>query len=244
MATSLKTSWQVKTAAGEPSAIIRVKNLQSSISGPHDAWGRQGRPQPLLVSAEVLLNQPFGSSSATDAVESDTVHYGLLSKAILATLGRLQATSAQGGAASSTLHQVLNNIWMDLTGFDVNGTKLVESSKPFLKMTVIRHLNVSVSLPKASLLGSGVELSASAVFQEQASGLLSVMARGMTLKLLQLRVPTLIGVNDNERLAKQVVAADIGIERHHGEDDTYTQLEAVVVDVSDALTNDSINFES
>lgn len=96
-------------------------------------------------------------------------------------------------------------------------------------MSYIRRLSVSVVLTKASLLGSGVNLSASAVFQES-----SMQARALTLTLQGLRVPTLIGVNDNERTAKQIVVANIGIGKYRNDKDEYAPLEAVVVDVSAA----------
>ncbi|KAF7543507.1 hypothetical protein G7Z17_g10682 [Cylindrodendrum hubeiense] len=224
MAVPLQTSWQLQTAEGEPSAVVRVRNLQSTIQGPQDAWGRPGRPQPILVSAEVSLAQPFGSSSSADVVASDTVHYGLLSKAILATLGRLETEAAAGEAAS--LHGVVSNIWADLTGLDTSGAASNASKKgAFLNLSFVRRLSVSVVLTKASLLGSGVSLSASAVFQES-----SMQARGLALSLQGLRVPTLIGVNDNERTAKQIVVANIGIEQYGNDKDEHAPLEAVVVD--------------
>ncbi|KAK7414295.1 hypothetical protein QQX98_006812 [Neonectria punicea] len=226
----IQTSWQLQNAEGEPHGLVRVRNLQSAIQGPQDAWGRPGRPQPILVSAEVSLTQPFGSSSATDAVASDTVHYGLLSKAIMATLARLEVQAAAGEVAS--LHAVLSSIWLDLTGVDTLGASSNAAEKSaFLNLRYVRRLTVSIILTKASLMGSGVGLSASAVFQQ-----LSIQARGLTLSLQGLRVPTLIGVNDNERLAKQIVVANIGVEMYANTEDDYAPLEAVVVD---AMTKSS-----
>ncbi|KPM35253.1 hypothetical protein AK830_g11320 [Neonectria ditissima] len=223
MAVPIQTSWQLQTAEGEPTAVVRVRNLQSVIQGPQDAWGRPGRPQPALVSAEVSLAQPFGSSSSADVVAPDTVHYGLLSKAIMATLGRLEVQATAGQVAS--LHGVLSSIWVDLTGVDTLGTPANVAEKgSFLNLSYVRRLTVSVVLTKASLLGSGVSLSASAVFQES-----SMQARGLTLSLQGLRVPTLIGVNENERLAKQIVVANIGIEKYSDSKDDYASLEVAVV---------------
>ncbi|KAI5466082.1 hypothetical protein BGZ63DRAFT_348773 [Mariannaea sp. PMI_226] len=224
MPVSLQTSWQLQNAAGEPSAIIRARNLQTIIQGPQDAWGRPGRPQPALVSAEVSLAQPFGSSSSGDVVAPDTVHYGLLSKSILATLARLETRAGKGDAA--TLHGVVDGIWTDLTGLDVTGAQVHGTeNKAFLNLSYIRCLTVSVVLTKASLLGSGIGLTASAVFQDSI-----VQSRGLSLQLQGLRVPTLIGVNDNERKAKQIVVANIGVEKYSNEKDGYVPLEAIVVD--------------
>ncbi|KAH7163063.1 dihydropteroate synthase [Dactylonectria estremocensis] len=230
MAVSLQTAWQLQIAEGQPSAAIRVRNVQSTIQGPHDAWGRPGRPQPILVSAEISLVQPFGRSSSADQVAPDTVHYGLLSKAIIATLKRLEMQAADGQVA--TLHGVLSSIWSDLTGLNTLGASVnADKKEPFLALAFVRRLSVSIVLPKASLIGSGVSLSASAVFQES-----SMTARGLVLNLEGLRVPTLIGVNPNERLAKQIVVANIGIEKYRNDEDDYVPLEAVVVD---AMTESS-----
>ncbi|CAM1506916.1 Fc.00g065570.m01.CDS01 [Cosmosporella sp. VM-42] len=223
----LQTSWQIQRTAGEPTAIIRVRNLQSIIQGPQDAWGRQGRPQPILVSAEVSLHEPFGSSSSKDAVAGDTVHYGLLSKAILATLGRLDAEDQH----SLSLHSLLNHIWMDLVGFDFTGRiGNLNEKKPFLNISVVRALNISLELPKASLLGSGVSLSGTIVYENEQFGTFA-KARAMSVNLKGLRIPTLIGVNDNERQAKQVVVANISIEKYEDVNDGYAPLEEAVTNL-------------
>ncbi|KAH7170950.1 hypothetical protein EDB81DRAFT_185224 [Dactylonectria macrodidyma] len=224
MAVPLQAGWQLQFAERQPSAVIRVRNVQSTIQGPHDAWGRPGRPQPILVSAEVSLAQPFEWSSSADQVAPDTVHYGLLSKAILATLKRLEVQAAEGQVA--TLHEVLRSIWFDLTGLDISGARVdTDKKESFLTLAFVCRLSVSVVLPKASLIGGGVSLTASAIFQES-----SMMARNLGLNLQGLRVPLLIGVNQNERLAKQIVVANIVIEKYRNEEDDYVDLEAVVVD--------------
>lgn len=229
MAPSLQTRWEVQQIAGEPIAVIRARQLQYTIQGPQDAWGRQGRPQPLLVSAEVSLTQPFGSSSSKDVVASDTVHYGLLSKAILATLGRLEKTAE---ARSMSLHGLLESIWSDLTGLGFDGSDAdLAGRKAFLSLQYVRSLTVTVDLPKATLLGGGVSLSATSVL-ETASSKTTAKATAMTLNLKGLRIPTLIGVNDNERIAKQVVVANIGIDKYYSQQDAYAPLEAIVVEVS------------
>ncbi|KAF4975300.1 hypothetical protein FZEAL_7898 [Fusarium zealandicum] len=219
------SSRRLSNAEGDPVAIIRVRNIHTTIKGPKDAWGRGAKPQPLLVSAEVSLSQPFGSSSSGDKVASDTVHYGLLSKAILSTLDKLPESAL-------SLSDILNKLWIDLTGFRYNGLNawtMVE--KPFLDNSVVRRLSISLVLPKASLLGSAIRLSASALFNTS-----SLRARSLELGLEGLRVPTLIGVNDNERKAKQIVVANIRIDEYETNYDDYAVLENVVVD---AMTESS-----
>ncbi|KLU87755.1 hypothetical protein MAPG_06748 [Magnaporthiopsis poae ATCC 64411] len=53
----------------------------------------------------------------------------------------------------------------------------------------------------------------------------------MCLRLHGLRVPTLIGVNPNERLAKQFVVTDIEIDKFDYAPDVYTALEALAVKI-------------
>jgi dihydroneopterin aldolase len=226
----LRSAWEVRTRAREPFAVIRVKNLQSFIQGPHDAWGRPQKNQPLLASVELSLKQPFGESVSGDQVTSgDTVHYGLLSKAIMASLASIDQTSRSN--TTFTLKGVVNRVWSQLTGMDVNGAPaIMEGSpvKPFLDASRVRYMSVTVNLPKASLLGSGVSLTASAVFRENAA---QIEVYNVSLRLRDLRVPTLIGVNSNERLQKQVVVTDVVVDQFDVDEDEYSTLEKVVVEV-------------
>ncbi|KAF5006128.1 hypothetical protein FDECE_7466 [Fusarium decemcellulare] len=211
------SSRRLSNAEGDPVATIRVRNLQTTIQGPKDAWGRGAKPQPLLVSAEVSLTRAFGPSSSDDKVASDTVHYGLLSKAILSTLDTLPKDGL-------SLSDVLNRLWVQLTGFRYNGLKEGQA-RPFLDNSVIRRLTISLVLPKASLMGSAIRLSGSCLFSKS-----SITARSLELGLEGLRVPTLIGVNSNERKAKQVVVANVRIDEYETMYDDYAVLEGVVVD--------------
>ncbi|EGR52172.1 uncharacterized protein TRIREDRAFT_73594 [Trichoderma reesei QM6a] len=237
----LEPNWRVRFLAGQPPAIVRVRNLQTSIAGPSDAWNRKGRPQPLCVSASVMLKEAFDTSSSADKVESDTVHYGLLSKAILASLESQQqqqdaekSGSAASTSQSSSLRDVVNTIWNDLTGQDRHGKSKATDEEPevntsFLKPSTIRCLELTVHLPKASLLGGGVSLTRIALFGRDGES--RPQPRGMSLRIHDLRVPTLIGVNDNERKAKQVVVATIEIDKFNIDEDVFTMIEAEAVEV-------------
>lgn len=236
----LEPNWRVRFLAGQPPAIVRVRNLQTSIEGPSDAWNRKGKPQPLSVSASVMLKEAFDGSSSADSVEADTVHYGLLSKAILASLeGQSQHAEGSGNTAKksqfSSLRDIVNTIWEDLTGQDCNGRAKVtdedsEAQTSFLKPSTIRCLELTVHLPKASLLGGGVSLTRIALFGRDGES--RPQPRGLSLKIHDLRVPTLIGVNDNERQAKQVVVATIEIDKFDIDKDIFTMIEGETVKVS------------
>jgi len=242
----IRSMWTVQTTAGEPFAVVRVRNLQAAVQGPHDAWGRASKAQPLLVSAEVSLAEPFATASATDQVTSDTVHYGTLSKAILsaltpfapeqvATKGPPAAFELNRGA--TTLTDVLGKIWYGLTGRKLDG--IVPSrcgpGAPFLDISKLRSLSVSLLLPKASLLGDGVGLAAMSVFEPNKSGT-TVAMFAVSLLIRNLRMPVLIGVNSNERQSKQVVVATVEIDKFDYGPDVYTDLESFIVKVT-PLTN-------
>lgn len=53
------------------------------------------------------------------------------------------------------------------------------------------------------------------------------------LGLHGLRVPTLIGVNSNERAAKQMVVVHVEIDRFDVQEDIHTELESTIVEVCD-----------
>lgn len=208
-------------------SVVRVKNLRSIIAGPHDAWGRSSRPQPFTISASVGFQSSFTSSSSTDHLSEDTVHYGLLAKAILAILNRIAQEPKD-----RSLRDVLDTMWIDLSGFDTFGVpQQPVGGQPFLNVATISSLEIVADLPKASLLGDGISIATAASFQ-CIDGVVVVSARTQSLKLRELRVPTLIGVNSNERLAKQVVIANLEIEGLDDTGDTFCLLEDVLVKVS------------
>lgn len=239
MPATLQTSHSLLVATGQCPSIVRVKNIQSIIQGPSDAWRRPNRPQPVSVSVTVHLDKAFGLTSTSDALTSDTIHYGLLSKAVLATLTRLDAHKTSRQALP--LPDILEAIWADLTGLDICGLPScvdadvdVDDRTPFLQLVFLKSLQVTVHLPKASLQGGGVSLTGTGVFENSV-----LIARGVALKLHDMRVPVLIGVNDNEREAKQGVVANVEVERFDEAGDSYCDLEKVVVKVRNVV---HVNF--
>ena len=213
----------IKQEFGDSPSIIRVRNLQHITKGPSNAWGQVGRPQPLLLSAGVYLEDTFGSSAKDDAVKADTVHYGILSKFFLECF-------EQDAIDSLSLGKLVTALWQKTTGWGPADTiPWVEGlDKPFLDLNRVTMLDLTVNLPKASLLGDGVSFSLTGGFSE---GKMRMVAKAV--RLLGLRVPTLIGVNPNERLARQVVVTDITVEdMWDGPEIDYVALEAAVVYVS------------
>jgi hypothetical protein len=114
---------------------------------------------------------------------------------------------------------------------NVSGEVGETEGKPFLHLEAIRFMSVTLFLPKASLLGEGVSLTASGLFGPFAGVKYGCIRYALDLRLHNLRVPTLIGVNPNERTNKQVVVADIGLGNWVALEDMYTDLERGVVQV-------------
>jgi dihydroneopterin aldolase len=228
----IQTSREIAALAGEPRATIRVRNLQTNIKIGRDAWGRAEKVQPVLISASVSLRQSFETASEQDTVNASTIHYGTLSKAILEAAGYFNATTRL-----TTSRQFLDYLMGHLTSYTFDGKEnanptSVNDWTPVLDTSMIRSLELKITLPKASLLGTGVSLVGSCWYSDWKIQNGDPDNYSMELTLQGLRIPTLIGVNPNERLAKQIVVADIKIDQWTTEKDTYPELEEVVVKVS------------
>ncbi|KAH6853781.1 Dihydroneopterin aldolase-domain-containing protein [Chaetomium sp. MPI-CAGE-AT-0009] len=222
-----------------------------SVYSGRDAWGRTHKAQPCTVSAEVAFHAPFATAAARDALGDDTVHYGTLSKAVLASVAgfekkrarEAEAAAEAGGPGERTLRDVLACVWRDLTGLELDGrvcdeTAAEGAAPAFLDVSKVRLLSVSVALPKASLLGDGVRLTASAVFNAAEQG--QMEGRAMALEVSRLKVPTLVGVNANERLAKQFVIVTVTVEGFASGEDAYTEIERDVVTAMEASSFETL----
>ncbi|KAK1599970.1 FolB domain-containing protein [Colletotrichum navitas] len=229
------SSWQVRAEAGEPFAVIRVRDLQGTLKAGTDAWGRLNKTQPVIISAELSMAQPFDGASASDTVSDDTVHYGHLAKALLASLDVVNSLVEQRGSPFSLWFALLH-IYEHLSGYRLDHRERTpedvvrthQGGTLRAQLERVRYMDVTLKLPKGSLLGDGVSISRAMVFSAA-----KPVVWSETLRIHGLRVPTLIGVNDNERKAKQVVKTDVEIEGYRsnvtGEDDIYVDVESVIV---------------
>jgi dihydroneopterin aldolase len=234
--TGLKTAWELAVLTKEPHSVIRVRNLQANVQVGTDAWGRNGKTQPVLISVSASLREPFDTASTEDMVNNSTIHYGILGKAILeatGTFGNIGLKQIGSPAITSTGHSLrsfLEHLSVQLTGCETAGNDVLRPSGPrTLEPSLLQTFEIEVALPKASLFGNGVSLSSTTLygFESERAG----RPHCRTLKLRGLRVPTLIGVNSNERLAKQIVVANIDLEQWEIKTDCYTEIEEIVVKV-------------
>lgn len=104
-----------------------------------------------------------------------------------------------------------------------------QEEKPLLHVEDISLLEIELVLPKASLLGSGVSLKGSFLYPGKAGE--GPSAYSMALKLHDLRMPAIIGVNANERLAKQIVICNIEMQKWDRVADSWAELEEIVAKV-------------
>lgn len=157
---------------------IQLINLQL----PHDViapniWGEL-KAQPALVSLKLGLMQGIESTASNDALDQNTVHYGELAKRI-----RGGCTAGQGLDALFALCE----------------RQVFQIARREDASSRIRDIEITVTFPKASLYGEGVELVHSITCDGQGAR----KTHFYTWRIKEMKVMTLIGVNAYERRAKQ-----------------------------------------
>lgn len=248
---TLLTPFELQNRLPEPHTLIHVKNLQTTLPVGTDAWGRPAKQQPVLLTCVVSLRQPFSSAASTDSVTKSTVHYGILSKSLLEACKEHHELVTGSENYKEDKHifvkDLMDYIHWFLTGtenpqksLNLSGTNVVEGKNRDLLLPppTIYSLSLTVHLPKASLVGQGISLSAIYGYSDIMATKthlktlsLKDIPYSMVLKIHDLRIHCLIGVNPNERLAKQIVAVNVEFERWNRADDYYVELEDVIVKV-------------
>lgn len=153
-----------------------------------------------------------------DTLTVETVNYSTLSKKIL------EACRKYDGATLTTM-ELLDKVFSALIG-DQSG-KVVDGE--LVSYKTVRACDLKVFLPKASLIGSGIGLCTKRVFEMERP---ATQLWSSVLEIHGLKIPTLIGINENERLAKQVVIASVEVEPWISYMDFYNELEEIIVKVS------------
>ncbi|KAF2440185.1 tetrahydrobiopterin biosynthesis enzymes-like protein [Karstenula rhodostoma CBS 690.94] len=194
--------WQAQPAQVAVTDKITVRNLQASVDAGVDVWGRP-KKQRALLTVTLSLAKPFDSAAQADALDNSTVHYGILSKAVLAHV------DGQAGRVDSG--QLANNI-----------CNVVQSTTGD---TPLASVEVDIFYPKGSMFGDGAGFSLGKASLPEGKTY-------RQLHLRNVRIPCLIGVNANERQQKQPVIVNIWVDclAAHRNDD-YQKLETTVVEV-------------
>lgn len=231
----------------------------TDIWGGKDQRGRSNRFQPIKLSARISMRNRFDDAAQNDELDEGTVNYSSLSKNIAHVLANRAADRANPGHLTGwlglemdwSLADLLNWVFVYLTGRRANGSvpdaALAHSfirggcpcledgpsrERPFLDARHVQELALTLFLPKGTLLSEGVSLTLTSGYAQDSREDMSAPYSAL-LKLHDVRIPTLIGLNPNERLAKQMVIATAEIDPYVvvGEDH-YNELEQIVVKVS------------
>ncbi|KAF2141794.1 uncharacterized protein K452DRAFT_33789 [Aplosporella prunicola CBS 121167] len=213
---------------------ISVTGLKTTAPAGRDLWGRK-KPQPLEVSVTVAVARPFDTAAQADAVDASTVHYGLLSKSVLGNIAAAAQAQTQAQAQGQE-----RETWLSTIAVAHAASKAILANAPLANLAAAE---VKVRYPKASTQGEG----AGAVFtlfynreeQEQEQGRLAALSQ--VLYLENVRIPTLIGVNPNERLKKQLVVASLWIDKlAAGAADCYVEVEDLLVSTIESTTFETL----
>ena len=197
-------------ADSQPStAMVSVNNLQLpfGITVP-DVWGKR-KPQPAFVTLHLQLRHDLRSAAGIDALNQNTIHYGEL-----ATRIRAGCTASQ--TAFSFSHMVEEVI--ERMGRRKNGS--------FRLSTAV----IKLSLSKASMFGECVNLISILSYDDHGpSG-----PPQRIFSVQDMKIMTLIGVNEYERGRKQPLVASVEL---YLSDETGSSQELDLFEVEQILVN-------
>jgi dihydroneopterin aldolase len=191
---------------------IRIQDLTLQHS-PHsglDAWGRE-KEQPILLSVSLSFRQAFDSAAGQDALDDSTMHYGILAK----NLRALNPSPSSADHAWDTLDDLADRIHQAILDTPPGGD-------------LLQSCQIEIKLPKASLMGDFVTY---VYFVQENQHV------GRVLHLERICIPVLIGVNENERTAKQKLFVSVWIDMIKAADcHSYIDLEAILVQVINSFS--------
>ncbi|KAI9790568.1 MAG: hypothetical protein M1833_001919 [Piccolia ochrophora] len=181
---------------------VFVRNLAVSATVGVDAFGRR-KKQPVSISATIFLSQEFTSAATTDSVDDSTVHYGNLSKNVIAAVEEVAQTELSLQALGYVVVRAIN--------------------KTVTSPTLIEAWDMNIDLPKASLMGAGVSL-AYCWGKHDATP-------AQVLHIKDVNVAVVVGVNSHEKEVKQRVVMSIWIDPLTTESasDCYGEVEQLAV---------------
>lgn len=160
------------------SISIRHLQLPHGLIAP-DVWGNP-KEQPVLISLKLGFHaNGFDTAAGSDKLDASTIHYGNLAK-------RLRAGCKQGLTVDEWSHDVESIV----------GEMARKEQDRFIVETSI----LEVHLPKASMYGEGVAVKDHVVYEER-YGVVQHWER--TFALRDVKIMTLVGVNEYERKQRQ-----------------------------------------
>ena len=162
---------------------IFLRGIQGTVSIAADAWGRDNKPQPYVVSVEIQPKASIEDAGRHDDIDQ-TLNYGQLYKQLHRMLQEGQQTDIADMGVQ--LHQEIQE--------------------------VAQSYELKIHLPKAYLRAAdGLYLSLS--YSQTQDPLGSVQdVYDLTYRLAGIRVACIIGINPHERLHKQDVITSLSLE--------------------------------
>ncbi|KAL9107509.1 MAG: hypothetical protein Q9227_007611 [Pyrenula ochraceoflavens] len=165
---------------------VSVRNLRLDLIVGKDAWGREGKPQPVVASAWLYLSNAIKEASRTDDVTKG-VDYSKLCKSIVSTLKSQNEYSDIFAIAAQISSSELLGIWQPGAEHRIAGSR------------------IEASLPKGVLRSSsGLRYAMSCERDEE--GNLFIM---QSIEINDIACACIIGINPHERLEKQPVSISL-----------------------------------
>lgn len=165
---------------------VCINDLAVNAMAGLDCWRRK-KEQPVFISLTLTLKGEFFTASTKDVVDQSTVHYGKLGKNIAATIS--ERSKAQEWLSSSDLAVLVEEAAQRTAG----------------DPSLISTYTVDLSYPKGSLYGDRAGYRYCVAYNAD--------VYAITLYLENIRVPILLGVNEYERKRKQIVVANIWLDK-------------------------------
>ena len=171
--------------------IVFLDSIQLTTTVGADCWGKP-KAQQVLASVYLHLKPSFLDACGTSDDVTDSVHYGHLAKAVSA----LVSEKTRSGVHYSNVHALIEDVTR--AAFELAGESAVA-------------VRVVVDLPKQILLASGfsVEVTTPRAAKAGISEADNPAAFPTIVRVKDLDLPVLIGVNPPERLARQRVITNI-----------------------------------
>ncbi|KAI9457510.1 tetrahydrobiopterin biosynthesis enzymes-like protein [Boletus coccyginus] len=184
--------------------IVSLSALHFAANIGPDHWHRP-RPQPVQLSLHLHLVPFYLDTSGRSDDVADSLHYGHLTKAVERRVG---ARAEQGYASARAL---LNDVTDAAFEF---AKEVVGKDADAVGSGIVHAVRLVLSVPKQILLAGGFEVElttyASDLTPRSGSGADTTSPRaGAIIRVVNLILPVLIGVNPPERLAKQRVVTDL-----------------------------------
>ncbi|TAQ88992.1 hypothetical protein B7494_g2656 [Chlorociboria aeruginascens] len=219
----LTHSFPILLHSGPPHSQIHISNISTLLHAGRDAWGATTKAQPVQISISLSLLTPLYSPAHdqnADQLGEGAVNYGTLSKRVLSI-----AKEGDGDIQAQSLRMLGERVFRGILGGGIDGVMAEGDEGKLLDWKAIKSLRLEIKIPKATLVGEGasLEILAARAGEER--------YYGQVLRLHGLKIPVVIGLNECEKGAKQMLVVDVEIDGWDYSGDAYNELEQMVFKV-------------